>query len=490
MSEVDSSRGVPVGDYLDARGREIHSLAVHRFGQYLDQFGLRLLQARGGAYTVIWRPGHPFDQPHDGPADTPTPEQAEAFRQMMSDQWGVFADDLRNLLDRFSSYAMLDSLERSLFEVGHSLGVRAHTVGRVDQSIGSGVNVRDRIYRACQEILPAHGYDEEKGFYGWKSPAADTFNDAFLGHVDEALLHQSACVEVLAFANQTFLTGVSSLKADMMSIADTCVTAFDQFDVYEPPEVHVTLSGVLNTTSLVLTAIGVLVAVPEASVVSFLLGSGSLLTGIGAVAADQQASSVKYHEWHIGGATIFDLILSMNEAVATVERQLAEEDNKLAEALSNERKSHQTFASLDLSLQRQEFVGDPTQFGTVSVKSDVVVEVERLYRVGYHHFPFAAAEYQQAAADLVVDPEIGNLQQLFFFGWAGYVGNREKLRVALQDAANSLRDVGATLVEIAGNYRWSDAMQAQAFQRLRDLVPAPREAYAHSFDRQPTTGAY
>lgn len=434
------------------------------YGLYFDPTG-----------AVALDPANPMNQPQSSSQGMAawTPEERETLYAKVRDDVGRFYTELDQLIAAFGPYGELDPLDLTglLGELG-------------GQGVGSGqapTTVYARIgYADSSGIAPVDDLINADDWSGWSGNAAKTFELQLLQPFHQAAELQQQYVRELALVVQAFHDHVGKMSEALVAVADECIDALGG-PTRTSADDMARLVNDLSITSIVAGALGFFV--PAAGGVS--LGAG-IISYVAPLAVDTAPGPPLEQ---LQGETVWDVLRATRHVLATMEDFRADNDGKLARALDDAMNSTSSLAHPSLTVEPPDLADDPGQasFGQLTVgsvagvpldKDKVVVSVVNLYRACKVHLAGAAAQYDQAAAQLKACEVAPPVAAFFPSSKGRYDEARRLLQGILARARDSLTASAETLMTIAKNYQTTDDRIREAFDQIGrlqtpDATPAP-----------------
>jgi hypothetical protein len=401
------------------------------------------------------------------------PEMDRETNAFFQREFETFLSHVDALLARFEEYY---PLEKTSFElIGNRYGGRDFPTDVGDLEPGVANTVCERLHLAdAQWVTPLAEPIEEGSSpaypYGyWSGDAATAFNNGFLAPFRAASERQIVYTKLLTFGIEAFREAVERTEGDLLSIATECRNAMRAWRGS---------GGGLGTVLLTVVGIsasaaGMISGLPAAAI--YALGTTSIGTTILPLVFGGGGSSEppEPDRWDIGGDTAIAILDSAHAAVDRMLEDLGQQDTDVARVLD----AMAGVTSIDLA--RPDIADGPAGFGTVGASDQGVVlaEVSEIYKAGYVNLPAAAAEYEAAYEELYQHEVPESISVVMPLAREAFMDARVNLAGAMNVISRALRDAGASLVEIADTYTWTDDDTGRRFQVYRETVDLPAPPY-------------
>jgi hypothetical protein len=452
---------------LSNKVSEIRRLALDEYDRWLRQNPAEVTTERGTGF-------HPLSLNEARTAIEVPPMLAPRDVAYYTNSFQAFLSDLDRLEERFQRYfdlaaGSLDDLRDLLAPLQETVLSDLFGQGRQLGAVPDPGSVTGRITHATNSVvLPMADPDvDEVDVYTsgiWGGAAARSFNENFLVPFSAYCGRQAFCAVYLADVVQMVRNTAKDTQDDLLAIADACIAALKG-------EVNVNMGAALSAGSLLTSVVGLFVPPPWDRV----LGFASLALDVGS--RFQHLDDPP--EWEINSASLwhYDAIYPAHEHLTTLEQRLAELDDTLGGAISED--AANTFYSPTFRLKSDR--PDPPDAIVPSVEAPsqppddmFVADIQAVYLYGRVTFPEAADEYG-AAADKLDRCELPQWVNVILpRSCVEFAMSRACLTPALQTTQENLSYAGATLVTICNEYEWQDAANAAAFQQFAEELEAPR----------------
>ena len=411
----------------------------------------------------------------------PVDQQTERAFQGWLDTFVSYIDALEA---RFATYYELDPLDLTLIagRLGNSEMSDVSEVSTSDLTGAAVSTVAGRLHHAdAQWVTPLAEPIEDQdspnyGYSYWSGSAATEFNNQFLTPFRGACERQMAYASVLGFVARVMHDAVAATKADLLAIARACR---DELHSYRERRDFNT-AGFLTVAGIAASAVALAPSLPVLATTA--LGATSIGTSVLSMMTSTKPE--RPVEWEVTGLDAAEILASCADQITKMENELAGQDRPVAALLN---------ALADANpgeLERPAVADNPAGFGHVNSTDQqvVVAEVQEIYRAGFVALPAAADDYDQAHRYLYMNAAPRSVELVFPSSYRPFASARANLGAALIKARNSLLDAGTALVQIAGDYGWTDAASEDRFTQYRDgLEPAPPTTDQSS---RPVRGAF
>lgn len=359
-------------------------------------------------------------------------------------------DDLRDLLSPFDETA---------------LGEMAGQWGQPGPTPSTSSVVGKINHATSSVVLPLADPEDMRAEPVWDGAAARAFNEDFLLPFSEYSARQAFCAIYLANVVQYARNTTRGTQDDLLAIADECIAALQGEGHGGTP------ISALKAASLIADVVSMALPFPA-----------GIIVGVGAIALDVAS---EFHrlpeppEWGISTGAMsgmhwhWDAIYGAHDLLTTLEQRLADLDDELSTAMSEDAQNSFYSPSFRLRSERPDPPDAivPTVEAPANPTDDMfVANIETVYEFGRVKFPEAADEFR-SAADKLDRCEMPQWLNVILSRTSGnFALMRSCLLPALQGTESHLSYAGEQLVAICDEYEWAEAENAASFERFKDAV--------------------